>query len=1054
MNFFDRFVRLVLSHRVAVLIGATLFLIYGSYITVTSPVDILPDLNRPTVTIFSEAEGLATEEVETLVSLPIESVMNGAPNVERVRSVSAPGLSLVFVEFDWGMDIYLARQIISEKLQSSPLPPGVEPELGPISSIMGEIQLVGLSSKTGETNARDLRTLADWTIRPKLLTVSGVAQVTVLGGEIQEYQVLVDPVRLANAQMTIAELEEKLTAISENKSGGFVATDTTEYPIRIIGRTSDVGLLGNTVIAEHEGALVYLRDVATVRKGAQVNPRGDASVNGKAGVVMSITKQPGVNTVDLTQRVEEALASLEESLGDDVEIHPDLFKQEKFIENGIDNVVESTRDAAIFVILVLIFFLGFKNWRAIVITLVALPFSFISAIVILRWLGIDINVMTLGGLAVAIGELTDDALVDVENIIRWLKENRTRKQPLSVYEVVVRGSSEVRGSIIFSTVLIVLVFIPLLSLSNIEGRLLAPLAIAYIIALLSSTLVAMTITVILSYYLLPRSRLMQDQKETWIVRSLKRTAEPIIRWNIRRPHIGVTIILVSIVVTTLMFMRAGKEFLPPFNEGTLTIAIALPPEASIINSREISASAEQVLLGIEGVKSVARRTGRAEEDEHANGVNVSELEVDIDLAGRNKDEIIADVKTAFASLNLEGANVSIGQPISHRIEHLLSGVRAPLVIKIFGPDLDELQTYANQIRDILAQIPGTLNPVVEQGIAVPQVVITPNRERAAQYGFVFGDLTDILEVQLAGEKIGQILEGSRSFPLVIRLDERSLRSPEDVGRLLIRTPRDTVIPLSAVADIAIKEGRSSISHDNGQRRVVISSGILDGDSVTIIEALKERVSKELKLPQGYFLSYEGTYQSQQESSRKLIFYSILAFIGVIGSLYFKFRSMAFVLQVLIIVPVTYLGGMIAILFAGNIVNLASLVGLISLLGVAARNGILLIEHYIYQATEEGMPFSEELIVHGSLNRITPMVMTSATTLLALIPLIMGAGKPGTEILYPLGITMFGGSLLSLIVEIMIRPGLFMLLGRKALLRAVAKHKLEHGSAHQERAISV
>jgi CzcA family heavy metal efflux pump len=1040
MNFFDRFVRLVLTHRVAVLIGSALFLVYGSYVTVTSPVDILPDLNRPTVTIFSEAEGLATEEVETLVSLPIESVMNGAPDVERVRSISAPGLSLVFVEFDWGKDIYLARQIISEKLQSTALPEGIEPELGPISSIMGEIQLVGLSSKAGETSARDLRTLADWTIRPKLLTVSGVAQVTVLGGEIQEYQVLVDPVRLANAQLTIAELEEKLTAISENKSGGFVATDTTEYPIRILGRSTDVELLGDTVIAEHEGTLVYLRDVATVRKGAQVNPRGDASVNGKPGVVMSVTKQPGVNTVDLTERVEEALASLQGSLGEDVQVHPDLFKQEKFIENGIDNVVESTRDAAIFVIFVLVFFLGFKNWRAIIITLVALPFSFVSAIVILRWVGIDINVMTLGGLAVAIGELTDDALVDVENIIRWLKENRSRRQPLSVYEVVVRGSSEVRGSIVFSTILIVLVFFPLLSLSNIEGRLLAPLAIAYIIALLSSTLVAMTITVILSYYLLPKSHLIHEQKDTWIVRWLKRTVEPIIRWNIRRPHIGVTVILVSLVLTTLMFLRAGKEFLPPFNEGTLTIAIALPPEASIIQSNEIGSAAEQAILQTEGVKSVARRTGRAEEDEHANGVNVSELEVDIDLAERKKDDIIADIKNSFASLNLQGANVSIGQPISHRIEHLLSGVRAPLVIKLFGSDLDELQTYANQIRDILAEIPGTLNPVVEQEVAVPQAVITPNRDRAAQYGFVFGDLTDILEVQLAGEKIGQILEGSRSFPLVIRLDERSLRSPEDVGRLLIYTPRGTTIPLSAVADISIREGRSTISHDNGQRRVVISSGILDGDSVTIIETLKDRIAEQVKLPQGYFLSYEGTYQSQQESSRNLLFFSIIAFIGILGSLYFKFRHMAFVLQVLIIVPVTYLGGMIAILLGGNVVNLASLVGLISLLGVAARNGILLIEHYIYQATEEGMPFSEELIVHGSLNRITPMVMTSATTLLALIPLILGAGKPGTEILYPLGITMFGGSLLSLVVEIMIRPGLFMLLGRKALVREAKRFK--------------
>ena len=1050
MNLFDRIVRGVLTHRLTVLAAAAGFLVYGTYVTLTSPVDILPDLNRPTVTIFSEAEGLATEEVETLVSLPIESVMNGAPDVERVRSISAPGLSLVFVEFDWGKDIYLARQIVSEKIQSAPLPPGVEPELGPISSIMGEIQLVGLSSKTGETNPRDLRTLADWTVRPKLLTVQGVAQVTVLGGEIQEYQVLVDPVKLANAQLTIAELEEMLSAIAENKSGGFVATDTTDYPIRIIGRSADIDVLANTVIAEHEGTLVYLRDVATVRKGAQVNARGGASINAKPGVVMSITKQPGINTVELTKLVEAALESLENTLGEDVQIHPDLFKQEKFIENGIDNVIDATRDAAFFVIIILILFLG--NIRAIGITLTALPFSFIGAIVILRWLGIDINVMTLGGLAVAVGELVDDAVVDVENIIRWLRENRNRKPPLSTYEVVVRASSEVRGSIVFSTVLIAIVFLPLLSLSNLEGRLLAPLALAYIISLICSMVVALTITVILSYYMLPGSKMIREHRETWLVRHIKQWAEPVIRWNIARPKVGIMIILISLGVTTLMFIRAGKEFLPPFNEGTLTIAVALSPEASLRQSNEVGGSVEKAILSVKGIKSVARRTGRAEEDEHANGVNVSELEVDIDSSGDyDKDEIIAEIKEAFTKLDLRGANVSIGQPISHRIEHLLSGVRAPLVIKLFGPDLDELQTYGQRIRDMLAQIPGTLNPVVEQEVAVPQVVITPNRDRAAQYGFVFGELTDILEVQLAGEKIGQILEGSRSFPFVLRLNESSLQSPDDVGRLLIRTPRDTVVPLSAIADISIRDGRSSISHDNGQRRLVISSGILDGDSVTIIETLKAKIEKELKLPQGYFLSYEGTYQSQQESSRKLMFFSFLAFIGIIGSLYFKFRSLAFVSQVLIIIPVTYLGAMIGILLTGNVVNLASLVGLISLLGLSARNGILLIEHWIYQATEEHVPFSEELVVKGSLNRITPMLMTSLTAMLALIPLILGAGEPGKEILSPLAVTMFGGLLLSLVVEIVIRPGLFMVFGRKALEREVRNFKQKHGVVQENRA---
>ncbi len=1050
MNLFDRIVRWVLTNRILVLVGASGLLFYGTYVTLTSPVDILPDLNRPTVTIFSEAEGLATEEVETLVTFPIESVMNGAPDVERVRSISSAGLSLVFVEFDWGKDIYLARQIVSEKLQAISFPEGVESKLGPISSIMGEIQLIGLSSKAEAPDLQELRTLADWTVRPKLLTVPGVASVTILGGQIQEYQIKVDPVKLANMQMTITELEEKLGSIVDNKSGGFIATDTLEYPIRVIGRSADLDVLGSTVIAEHEGTLIYLRDVAQIRKASQVAPRGDASINGKPGVLLSITKQPGVNTVELTERIEVALEELHDSLGEDIEILTDLFKQEKFIENGIENVMGATRDAAIFVIIILILFLG--NFRAIGITLTALPFSFVTAILILRTLGIDINVMTLGGLAVAVGELVDDALVDVENIIRWLRENKKRAIPLSTYEIVVRASSEVRGSIVFSTVIIVLVFLPLFALSNIEGRLLAPLGLAYIVSLICSMIVAMTITVILSYYFLPGSKLIKEAKETWLVRFIKRKVEPIIRWNIHHPQVGLTIIAVSIVTTGLMMLQAGKDFLPPFNEGTLTIGVSLPPGTSLNQSSELGTRIEKAILQVEGIRSVARRTGRAEDDEHANGVNVSEMEVDIDV-NAEKDEVIAAIKEKFAEINLQGANVSIGQPISHRIEHILSGVRAPLVIKLFGSDLEELNTYAEKIRGMLATIPGTLNPVVEQEVKIPQIAITPNRDRAAQNGFVFGELTDMLEVQLAGEKIGQILEGSRSFPLVLRLDEQSLQDPKQIGSLLIRSPRGTTVPLSAIADITIDEGRNTISHDNGQRRIVISSGILDGDSVTIIEELKKKIAKDLPLPQGYFLSYEGTYQSQQESSRNLAIFSFLSFLGIVAALYFKFRSFSFVIQVLIIIPVTYLGAMTAIFITGNVIDLAHLVGLISLLGLAARNGLLLIEHWVHKATEEGIPFSEDLIVMGSLNRITPMLMTSLTAMLALIPLILGAGEPGKEILHPLAVTMFGGLLVSLVVEMVVHPGLFYLLGRKALIRAAAKYKREHGSAHQERAIA-
>lgn len=1040
MRIFDFIVGQVLKNRLFVLFGAIAVMAYGIFVIVSLPVDILPDLNRPTVTIFTEAEGFAAEEVELLVSSRIESVMNGAPGVQRVRSISTSGLSLVFIEFEWGQDIYIARQIVSEKLNSASLPDETDSKLGPISSIMGEIQLVGVTSISGDTDPKELRNLSEWTIRPKLLTVSGVASVTLIGGEIQEYQIKVDPVKLSNYQLTIQDLEQRLESITQNKSGGFISTDKTEYPLRIIGRTVDVNLIANTVVAQNENSLIYLKDIASIEIGSQFAPRGDASINNQKGVIMSITKQPGINTLELTEKIELALKDLQVSLGDDIEIHSDLFKQEKFIRTGIDNVVGATRDAAILVVIVLILFLG--NLRALTITLMALPFSFITAIVILQSLGVGINVMTLGGLAVAIGELTDDAVVGVENTIRWLQDHQkeARLKHLTVLEVILRASSEVRGSIVFSTVLVVLVFLPLFALSNIEGRLLAPLGIAYIVALIASTIVAMTISVVLCYYLLPGSKLVREGLETRFVKWIKRKAEPIIRWNIRNAKIGLIVAVISTFLTALLIVQAGKEFLPPFNEGTLTIGVALPPGSSLEHSNQLGTKMEAALLNIPSVKSTARRTGRAEDDEHANGLNVSELEVDIDLTERKKDDIISDIKLAFSKINLQGANVSIGQPISHRIEHILSGVRAPLVIKLFGSDLDELKIYADKVRDILEEIPGTLNPVVDQEIKVPQVTIVPDRLRAAQYGFNFGELTDVIETILAGEEIGRILDGNKSYKLVLRLDERRLQDVSQLSELLIYTPKGISVPLSAIADISETDGRNSISHDNGQRRLVISSGILDGDSVTIIETLKKRVAEEIELPQGYFLSYEGTYKSQQESSRNLLFFTLLAFIGILLVLYYKFRSFSFVFQILANIPVTYFGAMIGVLMTGNVISLASLVGLISILGLAARNGILLIEYWIYKATEEGIPFSDELIVTGSMNRLVPMLMTSLTSMLALIPLLLSPDQPGKELLYPLAVTTFGGLVVSTLVEIIIRPGMFKLFGEKPLLKAVARYK--------------
>lgn len=1038
MRIFDQIVSYVIRNKGFVLIAGLAVLAYGIYSTAQTSVDILPDLNRPTVTVFTEAEGYASEEVEQVVTVPIESVMNGAPGVERVRSVSTAGLSLVFVEFAWDQEILTARQIVGEKLNAVSLPEGAETVLGPISSIMGEIQLVGINSKNDQTSPEELRSIADWVIRPKLLTVPGVSKVTAIGGAVQEYQIKIDPVALSNIGLSIIELEEKVRGIADNTSGGFIATDSAEFPVRIIGRTDDVKLLENTVVAVHEDTRILLKDVARVVVGAPVAPRGDAGINGKTGVILSITKQPGVNTLKLTREIDSTLHELSKSLSDDIKVHTDLFKQEKFIQNGINNVVGASRDAAILVVVILLLFLG--NVRALGITLVALPFSFIVAILILRSFGIGINVMTLGGLAVAIGELTDDAVVGVENTVRWLKENKKKGRPLPVAEVVLRASSEVRGSVIFSTILVVLVFMPLFALGNIEGRLLAPLGIAYIVALIASTIVAVTVTVALSYILLPKSKLVLEDRETWLTRTLKKHARPIILMSIRRAKMGVIIAGASVVLTGMLVVQAGKEFLPPFNEGTLTIGVALPPGASLEGSLEKSSQVERALLGIPEVISTARRTGRAEEDEHANGVNISEFEVDVDTELASKDEVISKIKAAFGKIDLGGANVSIGQPISHRIEHILSGVRAPLVIKLFGPDLDELQTYGEQVRTLLDNIPGTLNPAVEQEVLVPQLTITPNRERISQYGFEFGEFTEMLEVMLAGEEIGKVFQENRVYKMVLRMDEKVVTDQSKVGSLLVATPAGVSVPLSSLSEVNETEGRSSISHDNGQRRLVISSGILDGDSVTIINELKDRIEKEIDLPDGYFVSYEGTYKSQQESSRNLLFFSLLAFAGIVGALYVKFRSFSLVAQVLINIPVTYVGALIAMRMTGNVISLASLVGLISVLGLAARNGILLIEHWLFKVTEEGAEFGEELIVSGSLNRLTPMLMTSLTSMLALIPLMLAPDEPGKEILYPLAVVTFGGLLTSTLVEIVIRPGMFALFGRKPVEKIIRQNK--------------
>ncbi len=1024
---FENIIKWVLQKRKFVLLTSLALFLFWVYQTITSSVDILPDLNRPTVTVFTEAEWFAAEEVELLVTTPIESVLNGASWVERVRSISSAGLSLIFVEFDWNEDIYLARQIVSEKLNTANTPEGTNSVLGPISSIMWEIQLIGLSSPNGSVSSWELRALADWSIRPKLLTLSGIAQVTVIWGQREEYQILLDPNKLANTWVALDEIIWKLEWIVENKSGNFLVTENGESPIRIIAQTNDLDTIKQTIIAQNNGVFTKLGDIAEVSKSAAINPRWDAGINGNPGVIMSIQKQPDQNTLELGERVKSTLDELQLTLWDDVTLHNDLFTQEKFIRNGINNISTAIRDASILVVIILILFLW--NWRALVITLTALPLSFIMSILILRWFGIELNVMTLWGLAVAIWELTDDAVVDLENSIRWLKANAQKKDndptKKTLKEVILGASREVRGSVVYSTILVTLVFLPLLALGWIEWRLMAPLAIAYITALVSSTIVAMTIMVILRYYLLPHKSILKNTKPTFTVKWLHNLALPAIKWSLNFPKWWVMLAIWGIVLTSLLVVTSWKEFLPPFNEWTLTIWVSLPPGSSLSQSNTVWTTIEKALVWISDVTSVARRSGRAEEDEHANGVQISELEVDIN-ADANKNDVIQEIKDVFGHIDVQGANVTIGQPISHRIEHILSWVRAPLVIKVFGNDLDTLRSLAEQIQSELAKIPGTLAPVVQQEVKVPELSIIPNRQKLSQFGMRVWEFTDTTETLLAGHDLGTILEGNRSYELTLRLPPESIQNKRDISYLPIANVDGKLVSLWEVAEVKETLGRNTISHDNGQRRMVVSSGILDGDSVTIIETLKKRIAENIQMPKWYFVSYEGTYKSQKESSRKLIIFSILAFIGIVVALFIKFRSMSLVLQVLANIPVTFLWGMIAIKLTGNVINLASMVWLISLLGLAARNGILLIEHWKYLIEKEGMPFNKQTIITGSLNRLTPMLMTSLTSMLALLPLIIWWESPGKEILYPLATVVFGWLLVSTLVEVFIRPGMFLM----------------------------
>lgn len=1022
-----------LRNRLLVLALAGILVVLGAYTARQLPVDVFPDLNRPTVTIMTESEGYAPPEVEQLVSFPIETQMNGVPGVSRVRSVSGIGLSIVYVEFDWGTDIYRNRQLVAERLAQvqSQLPLNVTPQIGPISSIMGQILLVAVTSKTA--SPMEVREIADFTIRPRLLAIPGVAQVIPIGGEVRQYRIAPLPSALRALGVGYEQVELALRQFGTNTGGGFTDQNAREYLIRNIGRTTSLEDLRNIVVTTVEGRPILLRQVANVDFAPKVK-RGDAGYMSRPAVIVSVEKQPNVDTVQLTRQITQSLAELEPSLPSDVKASELIFRQADFIENSIQNLLRVLFEAALVVAAILFAFL--LNWRTTAISLTAIPVSILTTAIIFKLLGLSINTMTLGGLAIAIGELVDDAVVDVENIFRRLRENREQGSPRSTFDVVVSASNEVRSGIVYATMIIVLVFVPLFALSGIEGRLFAPLGHAYIISILASLFVSITLTPVMAYYLLPGMRRLAE-RESWLVRKLKSANHAALR--LAFDHKG---LLLGMTALAVLSAGAGvfalkRAFLPAFNEGTFTINIAFAPGVSLSESSRVGSIAERLLLDVPEVISVGRRTGRAELDEHAEGVHSSELDVALKTSQRPKPEIVADIRARLSVLPL---SINVGQPISHRLDHLLSGVRAELALKLFGDDLDTLRNSAEGLRARLAKIDGIQDLQVEKQVRIPQLEVRVDYTRAALYGVQPGAVTEQLSRLSSGRVISRVVDGYKRYDVVMRLPER-LRTTEKLGELLIKTPSGW-IPARQIADVKETDGPNQILRENGRRRIVV---LANSDGKTDMAEIVRRIRAELQatsLPQGVTASLEGTFQAQEEASRRIAVLSAISLALIFAILYSRYRSFVLALIIMGGVPLALVGSVAALALTDQPLSVASMVGFITLTGIATRNGILKISHYINLALHDGIPFGPELVIRGSLERMTPVLMTALSAGLALLPLLVAADEPGKEILHPVAITIFGGLISATLLDALITPVLFLMFGKKPLMRLMQRQPHE------------
>lgn len=1026
-------IKFSLSHRLLVLASAALLVAYGSWIAKNLPVDVFPDLNRPTVNIMTEASGLAPEEVETLVTYPLETALNGLPGVERVRSNSGVGLSIVYVEFAWGTDIFRNRQLVQEKiaLAKEKLPKNVTPVMGPIASIMGEIQLVGLTSNDAAVQPMDLRTLADWTIRPRLLSIPGIAQVTSIGGGVRQYQILLSAEKIQKAQLAISTIEESLSKISLNSTGGFINIEKNESLIRVLGGIRSKDEILNSVVGIHLGRPVLVKDIAEVKEAPQIM-RGDASVNAKPGVIMSIQKQPGASTTDLTVEIERALKELSKSLPQGVQLNPDLFKQANFINSSIENVQQALLHGIVLVFIVLFLFL--LNFRTTMITMTAIPLSFVLTAIVFKMFGLSVNTMTLGGLAIAIGELVDDAIVDVENVFRRLRENRQSPSPKNSLIVIYEASSEVRNSIVIATIIVCLVFVPLFSMGGIEGKLFVPLGISYIISLLASMVVSLTVTPALCSIFLSKDKLL-EHKDGALVRLLKRFNTRILNFSIVHPKSVVAVTLGLFAGSLLLASQMGRDFLPKFNEGTATISMMASPGISLTESNALGVRAEKLILSSPEVKSVSRRTGRAEQDEHAEGVHSSEIDVDFKEDGRSREVVLKEIRENLAKV--DGVFVNVGQPISHRLDHLLSGVRAQIAVKIFGTDLAVLRAKAAEVKKTIEGTSGLVDLQVEQQVLIPQVKVQLMREEAAKYGIVVGELSELLEKALQGETVGQILEGQKSIDVFMRFDEKSRSDLELIKKTPIKVmPDGSKVRLEEIADVFESAGPNIINRENAQRRIVVLANASGRDLDGLVREIQIKIQEKVELPQGYFLSYGGQFESQQQASRLMVILGILSIAGIFLVLYMHFRSTFVSIQVMLNIPMAFIGGIVGIYLSNNTISVASLVAFVTLCGIASRNGIMMISHYLHLMKYEGEAFTKEMVIRGSLERLVPVLMTALTAILGLMPLVLAGGAPGKEILHPVAIVIVGGLISSTLLDMFVTPAVFFHFGRKSAQESV------------------